>query len=145
MKITSCFVDNENIPKVYTCEGDNINPPFEISEIPENTKSLVLIMHDPDSPSGDFLHWLVYNISPDTNSILEDYSFNNAIVGKNDFDNFTYDGPCPPTGVHRYIFDLFALSEILDLDDSASFGDIQKAMKDKIIETSRLIGKYGKS
>ena len=87
------FANNGHIPPKYTCEGENINPPIEISDIPEDTKTLAIIMEDPDAPAGDFTHWLSWNISP-AEEITE--NTNQGVSGINDFGKTGYAGPCPP-------------------------------------------------
>ena len=123
MKIISeVFENKQMIPQKYTCDGENINPPLQITDIPSNTESLVLIVDDPDAPSGDWIHWLVWNINPQTKEIMEDSVPENAVVGTNDFKKMEYDGPCPPSGTHRYVFKVLALEK----DES------NKGQKDKI-------------
>src|SRR3990167_8451418 len=104
MKITSsAFKNNESIPSVYTCDGANINPPLEFFDVPEKTQSLVLIMDDPDAPMGTWVHWLLFNIKPDTTQIAEGSVPAGAIQAKTNRAN-SYGGPCPPSGYHRYFF-----------------------------------------
>ena len=102
MKLTSpAFEHNQAIPEKYTCQGQDINPPLEIAEIPVRAKSLVLIMDDPDAPGGNWDHWLVYNIMP-TAEVKE-----NSVPGtqvRNDFRRVDYGGPCPPSGTHGFFF-----------------------------------------
>jgi len=146
MKITSpVFKNNAQIPSKYTCDGENINPPLEISEVPEGAKSLVLIVDDPDATRGfTWLHWTLWNIKPDTKEISENSIPQGAIEGKTDFGKSGWGGPCPPSGSHRYFFKLFALNAVLDLSDSASLDEIQKAMEGHILEKAELIGLYSR-
>lgn len=97
------FRNNEKIPSKYTCDGDNINPELWITEIPDTTKSLALIVEDPDAPSGLFTHWILFNIDPSTEVISEGRPPIEADEGQNSFGRASYGGPCPPkgTGVHR--------------------------------------------
>lgn len=140
MKLTSsAFENNSAIPSKYSCDGENINPPLQIGEIPENTKSLVLIVHDPDAPSGDWLHWIVFNISP-TNEIAENSKPGSEEV--NDFGDSKYDGPCPPSGTHHYVFDLYALDTTLNLQTGAKRSDIESAMQGHSLAKAELIGVY---
>ena len=147
MKISSpAFKHNENISSTYTCDGQNINPPLEISEVPENAKSLVLIMDDPDVPTfvredGLWVHWLVWNIDPKT-SVIKENASDFGVVGLNTRGVSTYGGPCPPDREHRYFFKLYALDTTLDLDTETNKEQLEKAMAGHIIEQAELIGVY---
>ncbi|HET8575188.1 MAG TPA: YbhB/YbcL family Raf kinase inhibitor-like protein [Candidatus Paceibacterota bacterium] len=137
---SSAFEDGEVIPEKYTCRGEGINPSLEISGVPEGTKSLVLIMHDPDAPSGDFLHWTIWNISQNTMKIPENSVPDNAKEGCTDFGKSGYGGPCPPSGVHHYIFELSALDAKLDLPAGATRAELEKAIAAHIITKTVLTG-----
>lgn len=142
LKIDSpAFKNEEPIPSQYTCEGENINPPLTIGEIPGETKSLALIMEDPDAPNGTFDHWLVWNI-PVTGSIGE--KSNQGIAGINDFGKSGYGGPCPPTGTHRYFFRVYALDVELDLEADASKKMLLEAIDDHVLAMGELMAKYEK-
>lgn len=149
MKLKSpAFQEGEVIPSLYTCEGKNINPPLEISETPDKTKSLVLIMDDPDvpknlRPSGMYDHWVVFNIPPSTTK-LEESSPPPGIQGKNTGGNNSYIGPCPPDAQHRYFFKLYALDTLLDLKEGVIKEEVEKAMEGHIIEQCQLMGIYEK-
>jgi hypothetical protein len=143
MKIESpAFSNNQFIPSKYTCEGDNVNPPLRFSEIPQTAKSLVLIVDDPDAPSGTWVHWTVWNISPNTQEITENSVPEGAVEGLTDFGKPGYGGPCPPSGVHRYFFKLFALDTVLQLENSAKVSELKKAMEGHIIAEAELVGLY---
>lgn len=143
MKLTSsAFETNQPIPVEYTCYGEDINPQLEIAEVPKEAKSLVLIVDDPDAPSGTWDHWLVWNIDPQTTLIEEDSVPEGAILGANSFGKQNYGGPCPPSDTHRYFFTLYALDEVLSLDDSAGRAELEKAMKDHILDQAELVGLY---
>lgn len=143
MKLTSsAFENNQYIPSKYTCDGANINPPISIVRVPENAKSLVLIVDDPDATNGDWTHWTIFNVSPDTKEIKEDDAPAGAIEGKTDFRNPGYGGPCPSSGIHHYQFKLYALDTILSLDASADKKDIEKAMEGHILSEDLLVGLY---
>src|SRR3989304_9638033 len=117
MKIQSpSFENNQSIPSKFTCDGENINPPLEFLDIPENTKSLVLIMDDPDAPMGLWVHWTVWNIDPATSGIPENQKFEGAMEGMTSSGKTGYGGPCPPDKEHRYFFKLYALDTTLSLD-----------------------------
>lgn len=143
MKIESpAFKNNELIPPKYTCDGKNINPPLSISETPQNAKSLVLVVDDPDAPAGTWVHWTVWNISPKIKEIPENSCPRNAIEGITDSGRSGYHGPCPPSGTHRYFFKLHALKTILELGNSARVTDIEREMEGHIIEKAELVGLY---
>lgn len=149
MNITSpAFKHNESIPSRYTCDGKSINPPLEFSDIPKETKSLTLIMEDPDVPKNlkpdeMFDHWIIFNMPMNINSISEN-STPAGTVGKNSSGTNTYIGACPPDREHRYFFKLFALDTTLDLDSHAEKADVKKSMQGHILETAQLIGLYNR-
>lgn len=145
MKISSsAFGANQMIPAKYTCDGGNINPPLQISDVPTGTKSLVLISDDPDAPMGTWAHWTVWNIPPETKEIGENSAPIGAVEGVTSFGNKGYGGPCPPSGTHHYFFKLYALDRMLDLPSSAKASDIEKAMTGHILDKTELIGLYKK-
>jgi len=140
MKISSpSFKNNEKIPSKYTCQGENINPSLLFVEVPGQTKSLALIMDDPDAPNETFVHWVLFNI-PIVEEIKEN-SFE-GIEGVNSSSAMGYIGPCPPSGTHRYFFKLYALDIILNLKKSCKKQDLEKAMKKHILSKAELIGLY---
>src|ERR1051326_390288 len=110
---STAFVSNGFIPEKYTCDGQNINPPIAIKNIPSGTKSLAVIVEDPDAPGGTFVHWIIWNLKPQE-TIFEESSAN-GIEGKNSFGYKKYDGPCPPSGTHHYHFKVYALDTLLSL------------------------------
>jgi Raf kinase inhibitor-like YbhB/YbcL family protein len=144
MKITSsAFQQGGNIPSKFTCDGANTNPPLQISDVPPEAKSLVLIVDDPDAPSGLFTHWAVWNISPQT-STLAGGSTPKGVQGTNDFGRSGYGGPCPPSGTHRYYFKVFALDRELDLPFGAKRSQLDAAMKGHVIAQGELMGRYSR-
>ncbi len=145
MKISSsAFENNQTIPSKYTCDGENINPPLSFSDIPKKTKSLVLIVDDPDAPSGDWVHWVIFDISPNTLEILENSVPQEATQAMTSFGNNTYGGPCPPSGEHHYQFKVYALDTMLDLPFMTSKHQLLFAMSDYIIDQAKLVGLYTK-
>ncbi len=143
LKITSpAFVTNGYIPARFTCDGTDINPPLEIAQVPAEAKSLALIVDDPDAPVGMWVHWVVWNIDPATREISEDNVPRNAAQGKNDWKRNGYGGPCPPSGVHRYFFKLYALDTKLNLGAGTTKTDLEKAMQGHILAKAELIGLY---
>jgi Raf kinase inhibitor-like YbhB/YbcL family protein len=138
--ITSrAFSPNGDIPKKYTCEGENSNPPLDISGTPDEARSLVLIADDPDAPGKTFVHWVVWNI-PIMHHIDEDEMPGEQ--GLNDFGDVGYGGPCPPTGKHRYYFKVYALDDLLDLEKGATKQQVEQAMAGHIIAFGELMGHY---
>ena len=140
--VSPAFKHNELIPKKYTCDGKDINPSLLIENIPAGAKSLALIVDDPDAPVGTWVHWVVWNISPDIREIKEDSVPKGAQQGVNDFRKNDYGGPCPPSGTHRYFFKLYALDKVLNLGSKAKKGDLEGAMKGHILEKAELVGLY---
>ncbi|HLP86931.1 MAG TPA: YbhB/YbcL family Raf kinase inhibitor-like protein [Candidatus Paceibacterota bacterium] len=143
MKITSpIFLEKGLILRRYTCEGENINPPLQIENPPEGTKSFALIVHDHDAPSGDFVHWVVWNIDPSVREIKEGKIPKGGIVGINDFDLQEWNGPCPLTGTHNYEFHFYALDRMLDIPNSSDKKDLRESIEGCILEEASLIGLY---
>ena len=150
MKLTNlAFKEGGIIPSTYTCEGKNVNPPLVISDVPSGTKSLVLIMDDPDVPhtiraDGVWDHWLLFNIPPHTTTIDENSTPAECVEGKTTYGQTHYGGPCPPDREHRYFFKLYALDSLLPLKVGASKKEIEKAMQKHILAECKLMGKYEK-
>jgi len=141
---SNAFVSNAQIPAKYTCQGDNINPNLIFSSVPENAKSLVLIVDDPDAPSGTFTHWVLFNMDPKIVLIEENSVPKGAVQGSNDAGNSGYTGPCPPSGTHHYFFKLYALDDLLSLSQGAKKQNVEDAMQNHIIKKGELIGLYAK-
>lgn len=135
------FSHNGHIPPQYTCEGEDINPPLEISNIPQGTQTLALIVEDPDAPHGTYDHWLAWNMAP--NKAIAEHS-NPGISGTNSFGNTGYGGPCPPSGSHRYFFKAYALDTQLDIPAGSDKKTLQEAMKGHILAEGELMGHYQK-
>lgn len=144
MFLKSVFKNNENIPKKYTCDGENVSPPLEISGVPEKAKSLVLIADDPDAPMGTWAHWTMWNIDPKTQKIEENSTPDGAVEGVTSYKKPGYGGPCPPSGVHRYFFKLYAIDTELNLPKSAEKLDIEKEINGRILDQAELIGLYSR-
>ena len=138
---SSAFTHNGNVPSRYTCDGANISPPLEFSNVPEDAQSLVLLVDAPDAPATTWVHWLVWNIDP-TSTGTEEGTAPKGIEGTTDFGQAGYGGPCPPSGTHRYFFKLYALDTKLELDASATKSDLEAAMESHIIDQAELIGLY---
>jgi Raf kinase inhibitor-like YbhB/YbcL family protein len=143
MNITSpAFQNNANISAKYTCDGDDVNPPLEFHDIPGNCVSLALIVDDPDAPSGDFVHWIIWNIVPTVGGIGENSVPEGGTEGMTDFGRGGWGGPCPPSGVHRYHFKLFALDTLLEIPADSTKVDLEASMSGHILEQAVYIGKY---
>ena len=123
----------------------DVNPELVIEDIPEGTKSMALIVDDPDAPMGTWVHWVVWNIPPDISIIPEDWNAAGCKVGFNSWRKSEYGGPCPPSGIHRYYFKLYALDTILELPDRSGKEELIQAMRGHIIEETILMGTYQKS
>jgi Raf kinase inhibitor-like YbhB/YbcL family protein len=138
------FKDGEAIPEQYTCRGQNINPPLNVTGQPEGTKSMALILHDPDAVNGDFLHWLVWDLPAGTQAIGANSVPVGAIQGLNGTGNNNYMGPCPPdgTGTHHYKFDLYALDITLGLDAKSTRQQLTDAVKGHILAQTTLTGLF---
>ncbi|MEA3475225.1 MAG: YbhB/YbcL family Raf kinase inhibitor-like protein [Candidatus Cloacimonadota bacterium] len=154
IKITStAFAEGEMIPKKYSCDGEGVSPVLKWENIPEDAKSLVLISDDPDAPAGTWVHWVVYDMSPNINELpedippvelLEDIEGLN-LAGKqgiNSAHKIGYYPPCPPSGTHRYFFKVYALDTMLNLKSGASKKEIVRAMEGHITAQGQLMGKY---
>jgi Raf kinase inhibitor-like YbhB/YbcL family protein len=145
MKIeSSAFANKDPIPKQYTCDGVDVSPPLQVSAVPPQTKSLVLIVDDPDAPHGTFDHWIVWNLPPDTKTLTEGGAVPRE--GINGFQDTRYRGPCPPKGKpHRYFFKLYALDKMLTLEEGSPKQAVEQAMQGHVLEQAELVGVYGRN
>ncbi len=142
LQVTSpSFKENELMPAKYTCEGINVSPPLDIKNIPAQTKSIAIIMDDPDAAGGTYDHWIVWNLEP-AQAIAENIEA--GILGRNGSGNTSYKGPCPPTGTHHYHFKVYALDMMLTLKEGSSKAELQTAMQEHIIANGDLVGLYQK-
>lgn len=146
MNLTStAFHTNGMIPRRYTCQGDDINPRFDIIEPPPFTRSFALFMHDHDAPSGDFAHWLVWNIDPTIRTIPEATTPVGAVEGSNDLGSIGWSGPCPPQdGAHRYEFHLYALDTMLTLSQGSEKEAFHAEIYGHILAEASLVGLYAR-
>ena len=148
MKLEStAFAANGSIPPRYTCDGEDISPLLNWDAPPAATKSLALICDDPDAPLKTWVHWVVYNLPPQTRSLPENLPAGNplpegGLQGVNDFRKVAYGGPCPPGGTHRYFFKLYALDRLLDLKPGATKAQLEAAMAGHVLAQAELIGRY---
>lgn len=143
LTITSpAFTNGGAIPSKFTCDGADVSPELVFGAAPPGTRSLALIMDDPDAPGGMWVHWVVWNIDPATKRIAEGDVPPGAKLGLTDFRQTSYGGPCPPSGTHRYFFKLYALDATLDLGAGATKASLERAMKGHVLAQGELMGKY---
>jgi len=144
------FKEGEMIPVQYTCDGKNISPPLSWNEVPEGTETLALICDDPDAPVGHWDHWILFNIPVGGEGLPEGIPpdkilGNGAIHGRNSWGRLGYGGPCPPSGVHRYFFRLYALDEVLDLAVGSPAELLKKSMEGHILSRAECMGRYSRT
>ncbi len=144
---STAFQEGAMIPKLYTCDDKDISPPLSWSGLPAGAKSIALIMDDPDAPVGTWVHWVLFNIPPDTTDVAENMPRsaslpNGAKHGNNSWANLGYGGPCPPGGTHRYYFKVYALDVVLSLSTGVTKAQLLKAMEGHILAEGQLMGRY---
>jgi Raf kinase inhibitor-like YbhB/YbcL family protein len=143
MELTSsAFGNGEPIPRLHTCEGDDVSPPLTWTEVPEGATSLALIVDDPDAPRGTFTHWLGWGLDPASGGLPEGETA--PVEGRNDFGQTGYRGPCPPPGhgPHRYVFRLYALADEFELEPGATRSEVEKELARLSVASAELIGIY---
>ncbi|MHC4138313.1 MAG: YbhB/YbcL family Raf kinase inhibitor-like protein [Planctomycetota bacterium] len=146
---SNAFENGELIPKKYTCDGEDVSPHLSWTQLPKETKSVVLICDDPDAPMGTWVHWVLFGLSPDTLELPEGISPEKKVLGGakhglNDFRRYGYGGPCPPGGTHRYFFKLYAVDIQVDLNAGATKKEVLNAIKEHILEEAQLMGRYSR-
>ena len=147
---SSSFENGQRIPALYTCSGKDMSPPLTWADVPQGTKSLLLICDDPDAPAGTWVHWVIYAIPPETKGFEENVPprktlSNHSMQGRNDFQRIGYGGPCPPPGLpHRYFFKLYALDATLEAEPGLTKSQVLKAMEGHILGKTELMGKFGR-
>jgi len=142
---SSAFSNGGEIPKKYGYKNGNVSPPLKISGLPQETKSLALIMDDPDAMGAVgkvWVHWLIWNIEPSITEILEDSPPSGSVEGKTDFGEIDYGGPAPPDKKHTYIFKLYALKSKIALPKGSTKDQLEQAIKDEILAETILKGTY---
>jgi Raf kinase inhibitor-like YbhB/YbcL family protein len=148
IKITSsAFEEGGLIPSKYTCDGADASPPLQWEPVPEGTKSIALVSDDPDAPVGTWVHWVLFDLPPETRQLAENIPTdktlpNGARQGTNDFRKIGHGGPCPPGGTHRYFFKIYALDSLIDLSPGANKQELLKVMQGHILGQGELMGKY---
>ena len=146
---STAFNNEERIPTKYTCDGQDVSPPLQWSDPPQDTKSFALICDDPDTPRGTWVHWILYNIPASTRALQEAIPSDANLAdgswhGMNNWGRLGYGGPCPPSGTHRYFFNLYALDKMLDLYAGASESQVRQAMQGHILAQAQLMVKYSR-
>ena len=150
MRVESVFKNGGEIPREYTCDGRNVSPQLSVTSIPKGSKTLAIIVDDPDAPVGVFTHWIAWNIevSGDSISIPKAVPRKSSMMvqGVNDFGRIGYDGPCPPRGhgKHHYHFKVYALDTKLNLREGARRSDLERAMKGHVLQNAETVGVYGR-
>lgn len=152
--ISTAFSDGSEIPKLYTCQGDDISPPLAWSGVPEGTQSLVLIVDDPDAPDPAapqrvWVHWVLFNLPADSTGLPQAVSPGalpeGTQEGLNDWERTGYGGPCPPVGRHRYFHKLYALDTRLEGLATPTKREVEAAMRGHVLAEAVLLGTYQKS
>lgn len=148
-ELTSAFVNEGPIPRKYTCDGEDISPPLQWSNAPADTRSFVLIADDPDAPISPWTHWLLYNLPSESCALHEAVPPDAELPdgsrhGKNSWERLGYGGLCPPRGMHRYFFKLYALDTVLELLPGASREELVQAIGGHILAQAWLMGLYGR-
>jgi len=150
MRLTStAIMPGETIPRQYTCDGRDLSPPLQWTDPPTGTQSLALIADDPDAPSGTFVHWVIFNLPATTRALPEGLLAGvpltgNTRHGRNSWGNKGYGGPCPPSGVHRYFFKLYALDTQFDLPAGATKEQVLRAAQGHVLAQAELMGRYSR-
>jgi len=145
--MSSAFKNGENLPKKYTCDGQDVNPSLQWENAPAGTKSFALIVDDPDAPNGVWVHWIVFNISPSISKLDENVSIDKLSgvkQGSNSSNKISFQGACPPKGhgVHHYNFTLYALNTIVNLQEGCSKSDLLNAIEDHVLEKVQIMATY---
>lgn len=147
---SAAFADGDSIPSRFTCDGQDVSPPLSWREPPEGTQTFLLIVDDPDAPSGTWVHWVLFNLPASTNGLAENASASGTsphggLEGTNGWGRHGYGGPCPPSGTHRYFFRIFALDGALDLGPTATAAELSLARKGRVLAEATLMGRYKRS
>jgi hypothetical protein len=146
--ISAAFAMGAAIPAKFTCQGQDLSPPISWTSAPTGTQGIAVLADDPDAPVGDWVHWVLFNLPPETTSLPEGVPAtarlpSGAVQGMNDFRRLGYGGPCPPPGKpHRYYFKVFALDTKLNLGSNATKADLLKAMKGHVLAKGELVGTF---
>lgn len=140
--MSPAFRESSSIPPQYTCKGQGVSPPLNILHCDPSAKSLALIMHDPDAPVGDYTHWLMWDIATSTETIAANSVPVGAVQGTNSNNKLGYMGPCPPSGQHRYMFELYCLDTSLGLESGSSRRQLEEALEGHVLASHTLTGMF---
>ena len=146
---STAFASGQAMPSVYSCRGRNVSPPLAWTDPPDGTQSFALIVDDPDAPAGTWVHWLLFNVPASTRGLSEGVRadaklFDGSLQGTNSSRRLGYEGPCPPSGTHRYFFKLYALDTMLGLQSGANKTQLLAAMESHIKAQAELMGTFSK-
>lgn len=141
---SDAFANGQSIPAKYSCVGKNISPALTWNDPPAGAQSFALIVDDPDAPAGTWVHWVLFNLPANSRSLPENTEASGVSVGKNSSGNMRYDGPCPPSGTHRYFFKLYALDSALSLSPGATKEQVLSAMQGHVLAQGELMGTFSK-
>ncbi len=149
MRLTSpSFSEGGLIPRLYTCDGQDTSPALHWEDVPNDARSLALIVDDPDAPGRTWVHWVLFNISPALTMLAEGAAATpgatGGAAGTNSWKRAAYGGPCPPSGAHRYYFKLYALDAVLDLPETTTAAQLETAMQGHVLATAKLMGRYSR-
>ena len=132
------------IPKKYTCDGENVNPTIKLVNIPQAAQSLIVLVDDPDAPSGDFIHWLLFNVDPKTAEIATNSVPVGASQGINSARKSYYTGPCPPSGTHHYVFTVYVLTQPVSIDNKIGKSDLEQQLHTFLIQKAEGTAQYSR-
>ena len=146
---SSAFSHGEPIPRVYSCDGENVSPPLTWTDPPAGSEALVLIMDDPDAPSGDFVHWVLYGLPAEAGSMpqavaAEENRQDGSRQGNNGRGQIGYTGPCPPGGTHRYFFHLYAVDNQINLAAGEAKQAVLQHIDGHVVATAELMGTFSR-
>ena len=144
------FSEGDSIPREFACDGANMSPPIEWSGVPSHAQSIAIIADDPDAPSGDWVHWVLYDLPPSLTGIPAGVPVSEKLPaggtqGRTDFGKIGYGGPCPPKGTHRYFFKIYALDTMLHSKSGMTKKELLNAMQGHVLAEGQLMGKYRRS
>lgn len=146
---SDAFAEGGQIPRRYTCEGDDVSPPLTWQGAPSRTATFALVVDDPDAPAGTWIHWVLLDVPDEVTELPENASGAGAlpaaaVEGRNSWGRGGYRGPCPPSGTHRYFFRLYALDGPLGLGPGATLAELTRAMEGHVVDEAVLMGRYAR-
>lgn len=146
VQVASEFGEGQAIPRRFTCDGEDVSPPLRLSGLPAGTRTVAVVLDDPDAPGGTWVHWVFWDWPAQRAALAtgEDVAAAGAILGSNSWGRRAYGGPCPPRGVHRYRFKVYALDAALDLAAGAGVAGLERAMEGHVLGRGTLTGTYAR-